>query len=467
MSLPADLPFVPLPQARAPRPVHLLKAADTRAIAEVTGDHAPFLAAGGFRAKDGAFALLPGPEGASAALLCVEEARLNDAAAFGALGANLPEGDWIAVPHGMDGSVHETALLGFAMGAYRYRVGERPPVTARMAVPDGVTAPEALARAVWLGRDLINTPANLLGPRDLAEAAAAELESRGADVRVVEGEALRGAYPCLASVGAGSDRAPAVVVARWTARDGAPRVSLVGKGVCFDTGGYDIKPSSGMRRMKKDMGGAALVLAAACAAIDLKLDVDLEIRLGCVENSVSGHAMRPGDVLATRSGRTVEVGNTDAEGRLVLCDLLTEAAESRPDWIIDAATLTGAARVALGPDLPALFSNNDALSDIILDSGRDTGDALWKLPLWHGYDAWLDSKVAEIGNISSRPMAGAITAALFLQRFVPEGQNWAHIDTYAWNDASAPGRPEGGETLALRALVKTIATLGRSSPPED
>ncbi|MFT8480941.1 MAG: hypothetical protein ABF704_14505 [Gluconobacter oxydans] len=218
-----------------------------------------------------------------------------------------------------------------------------------------------------------------------------------------------------------------------------------------------------MLRMKKDMGGAALMLAVMCAAIDLGLDVDLELRLGCVENSVSGHAMRPGDVLQTRSGKTVEIGNTDAEGRLVLCDLITEASESRPDAILDAATLTGAARVALGPDVPALFSNDDELASLILESGKSTADVMWRMPLWHGYDAWLDSKVADFGNVTSKPMAGAITAALYLQKFVPDGQKWAHIDTYAWNDGARPGRPEGGEVLGLRAILESLSRIHNNS----
>lgn len=259
-------------------------------------------------------------------------------------------------------------------------------------------------------------------------------------------------------MGAGSDRPAVVVIGR---RDGrskdAPRLSLVGKGVCFDTGGYDIKPGSSMAKMKKDMGGAALMLALACALLDAGTDIALEIRLGCVENSVSGHAMRPGDVLTTRRGLRVEVGNTDAEGRLVLADLLAEAAESQPDVLLDAATLTGAARVALGPDLPALFSNDEELADHILASGREAHDPLWQLPLWADYDGWMDSSIADCNNLSSRPMAGAITAALFLQRFVPEGQRWAHVDTYAWNDTARPGRPAGGEVLALRALFRAFS----------
>ena len=458
-----QLPFVTSADAPSARLVHLVACEDSAAISGLLGDHAAFLEGQGFSAKDGAFTLLPGEDGVGAAILCVASARVNDPAAFGTLGTALPDGDWTVVLHGLGEAALESALLGFCMGAYRFSLGEAKPLKTRMVVPDDAKRLVALSKSVWFGRDLINMPANLLGPRELADMAGAALVHRGATVSIVEGDDLRSAYPCLADVGEGSERKPAVVVARWKAREGAPRVSLVGKGVCFDTGGYDLKGAAGMLRMKKDMGGAALMLAVMCAAIDLGLDVDLELRLGCVENSVSGHAMRPGDVLRTRSGKTVEIGNTDAEGRLVLCDLITEASESRPDAILDAATLTGAARVALGPDVPALFSNDDELASLIIESGKATADVMWRMPLWHGYDAWLDSKVADFGNVTSKPMAGAITAALYLQKFVPNGQKWAHIDTYAWNDGARPGRPEGGEVLGLRAILETLSRIHNNS----
>ncbi|MEN3166493.1 leucyl aminopeptidase family protein [Gluconobacter sp. OJB] len=458
-----QLPFVTSAEAPAARLVHLVACEDSAAVSGLLGEHAVFLQAQGFSRKDGAFTLLPGEGGVGAAILCVGSARANDPEAFGVLGTTLPEGDWTAVLHGLEAGALESALLGFCMGAYRFGLGGIKPCATRMVVPDDAARLVAISKAVCFGRDLINMPANLLGPRELAEMAGKALVHRGASVSFVEGDDLRGAYPCLAEVGEGSERKPVVVVARWKAREGAPRVSLVGKGVCFDTGGYDLKGAAGMLRMKKDMGGAALMLAVTCAAIDLGLDVDLELRLGCVENSVSGHAMRPGDVLKTRSGKMVEIGNTDAEGRLVLCDLITEASENRPDVILDAATLTGAARVALGPDVPALFSNDDELASLILESGKATADVMWRMPLWHGYDAWLDSKVADFGNVTSKPMAGAITAALYLQKFVPDGQKWAHIDTYAWNDGGRPGRPEGGEVLGLRAILETLSRIHNNS----
>ncbi|GBR08238.1 leucyl aminopeptidase family protein [Asaia siamensis] len=407
--------------------------------------------------------LVPGVEGVAQAVFVIDAAK-RDAARFGALAAGLPAGDWklaiAAEALALCPEIAHDATLGFCMGAYRFALGRETVFPTRLALTEDVRAVMPMAQAIWLGRDLINQPANLLGPAELAQEAADVVSAQGAACEIISGESLVSAYPCLAAVGAGSDRPAQVVKAIWRgskAPHDAPLLSLVGKGVCFDTGGYDIKPASGMLRMKKDMGGAALMLALAHVIMAQDLPIRLELRLGCVENSISGHAMRPGDILTTRAGLTVEVGNTDAEGRLVLSDLLTEACEQKPDWLLDAATLTGAARVALGPDLPALFSNNPQLAQLLLNAGAVVGDAMWQLPLWHGYDAWLCRKNAHLGNVTDKPMAGAITAALFLQHFVEPTVKWAHIDTYAWNDSSIPGRPEGGETLALRALVE--ATL--------
>jgi leucyl aminopeptidase len=246
-----------------------------------------------------------------------------------------------------------------------------------------------------------------------------------------------------------------VVTFHWrgsAATDASPLLSLCGKGVCFDTGGYDLKPSAGMLRMKKDMGGAATVLGLARVIMQSDLPIRLAVRVGCVENSVSGTAMRPSDVIRTRSGLTVEVGNTDAEGRLVLCDLLHEASAENPSLLVDCATLTGAARVALGPDLPALFCNDDGIADALLRRGTLVHDPLWRLPLWSGYDDWLKSPIADVNNVSPKPLAGSIVAALYLQRFVAPGVRWLHLDLYAWNDQTRPGRPEGGEAMGIRAL---------------
>jgi leucyl aminopeptidase len=308
-------------------------------------------------------------------------------------------------------------------------------------------------------RDLVNTPANLLGPVELAEFTISLGRRYGAATELIADDALEAGYPTVAAVGRGSARPPRVAVLHWTgstAHADAPLVSLCGKGVCFDTGGYDLKPSSGMLRMKKDMGGAATVLGLARMIMEADLPIRLAVRVGCVENSVSGTAMRPLDVIRTRKGITVEIGNTDAEGRLVLCDLLADACEESPGLVVDCATLTGAARVALGPDLPAMFCNDDGWADTLLHSGQAEHDPLWRLPLWAGYDGWLDSAVADCNNVSSKPHAGAIIAALFLQRFVTPGVAWAHFDLYAWNDQSAPGRPEGGEAYAMRAMFAGI-----------
>ncbi|POS63132.1 leucyl aminopeptidase family protein [Parasaccharibacter apium] len=464
----SDAPFLPLctsGDGGVALPLHLVKAGDEATLAHLLGEHEAFLRQQGFEGRAGQFTFLPGGSGVAGAVFCVEEGR--GPMPYGALPAHLKEGYWQPQPEGQEDAAHDAMLeelvLGFCLGAYDYSLkhegGKDQKTGPKLCIPASLgREARILARAAWLGRDLINMPANLMGPAELATAARRMLEERKVAVELVEGEALEKAYPCLAAVGAGSDRPAVVVIGR---RDGrskdAPRLSLVGKGVCFDTGGYDIKPGSSMAKMKKDMGGAALMLALACALLDAGTDIALEIRLGCVENSVSGHAMRPGDVLTTRRGLRVEVGNTDAEGRLVLADLLAEAAESQPDVLLDAATLTGAARVALGPDLPALFSNDEELADHILTSGREAHDPLWQLPLWADYDGWMDSSIADCNNLSSRPMAGAITAALFLQRFVPEGQRWAHVDTYAWNDTARPGRPAGGEVLALRALFRAFS----------
>ncbi len=384
--------------------------------------------------------------------------------AFGALATALPARAWRLAPGDYD---PDAAVLGFCLGAYAYdqfRAPVRP--LARLTLPAGSDARTAfLAETIWFARDLVNAPANVLGPAELAAAMRHVAEAADADFTLVEGATLAEAYPAVHAVGAGAARPPAVGVLRWHgsgALPGAPLLSLCGKGVVFDTGGLDLKPSSAMLRMKKDMGGAALMLGLARCLMQQDLPIRLELRLGCVENAISGSAMRPGDVLRTRAGRTIEIGNTDAEGRLVLCDLLTEACEESPTLLLDCATLTGAARVALGPDLPALFSNDDAVASALLEAGQSVADPLWRLPLWPGYDEWLKSPIADLNNVSSKPHAGAITAALFLQRFVTPGTRWAHIDAYAWNEQTRPGRPEGGEAMGLRALLAAIPRLMRS-----
>ncbi|HET9146945.1 MAG TPA: leucyl aminopeptidase family protein [Acetobacteraceae bacterium] len=447
------------PEGVATLPLHAVRPAALGGfLASLPREAAAFLGAQHFAAAAQSLILLPGPEGLAGAVLGLGEDR--SPFAFGSLPFRLPAGtDWYLMPGDYDG---EAAELGFLLGAYQYdRLKPRRRAPARLR-PSGRHPEAALtAEAIRLARDLINTPANLLGPAELADAAL-DLASRfGAHASRVTGEALAEGFPALAAVGAGSARAPQMVRFSWGDDPSAPLISLCGKGVCFDTGGYDLKPSAGMLRMKKDMGGAAIALGLAQLIMASRLPVRLDLRIGCVENSVSGQAMRPLDVLRTRAGLTVEVGNTDAEGRLVLADLLAEAAEAKPDWLIDFATLTGAARVALGPDIPALFGNDDDLAAALAASGTRMHDPLWRLPLWQDYAGWLDTPVADINNVGQKPFAGAIIAALFLNRFVPAGTRWAHIDTYAWNDRDRPGRPEGGEAQSLRAVFDAVRGMSR------
>jgi leucyl aminopeptidase len=351
--------------------------------------------------------------------------------------------------------------LGWLLGSYRFTAHRstnvKPPTANALVVPVAADAryAQAAAHAMARARDLINTPANELGPEELA-AAAIELchEYRGESV-LVRGEQLAREYPLIAAVGAGSARPPLLVDCRWERR-GAPRVTLVGKGVCFDSGGLDLKPSSAMLLMKKDMGGAACVLGLARLLLQLETPIELRVLIPAVENSVSGSAYRPGDVLRSRRGLSVEIGNTDAEGRLVLADALTEADAGAPDLLIDMATLTGAARTALGPDLPALFSSDERLARELTDLGREHADPVWPLPLWSGYEEELNSRVADLNNVSASPFAGAIVAALFLRRFVGSTARWLHLDLYAWNPKERPGRPLGAEAQCVRALYQLI-----------
>ncbi len=413
-----------------------------------------FVRDGGFTARAGDVALLPGPDGLAGAVvgLGTEDGPWP----YGGLARALPSGStWRLVPGAGD---PVQATLGWALGAYRprrHKAGGSDPAMLELA--PGTESAVAMAEAICAARDLINAPAADLGPVELGGAVAALAARHDAACDIIEGTALAEGFPAIAAVGAGSPRPPRVAALRWTGAADGPLIVLCGKGVCFDTGGLDLKPPSSMLRMKKDMGGAAIVMAVAETVMRAALPVRLLLLVGAVENAISGTAMRPMDVLATRKGLKVEVGNTDAEGRLVLCDLLAYAAEQSPALVIDCATLTGAARVALGPDLPALFCDDEALAERILAAGTATGDPLWRLPMHHGYDSWLDSSFADLSNVGQLPMAGAIVAALFLRRFVPAGTAWAHIDVYAWNDATRPGRPKGGEAQCVRALHAMIA----------
>ena len=409
-----------------------------------------WLDAQAFQPVPGAIALLPGEAGIAGAVCGIGDAL--DPCSYAHAPLALPPGAW--TPAAEPAAEALAALqLGWGLGSYRfdrYKAAPRVPARLRLAQLDAeaLDVLQATARV----RDWVNTPTQDMGPEQL-EAAARELAAaHGAQVEVVAGDALlERNFPAIHAVGRASHRAPRLIELRWGGDDaGRPHVVVVGKGVCFDTGGLDIKPADGMRNMKKDMGGAAHALALAGLVMARRLPVRLSLLVPAVENAIGPDAYRPGEVIATRAGVSVEIDNTDAEGRVVLCDALAYAGEGKPALIVDFATLTGAARIALGPDLPALFANDDALAAQWLAAGERTRDPVWRMPLWRPYLRYLTSHVADLANAGSR-MAGAVTAALYLERFVPAGIPWAHLDTYAWNDASRPGHPAGGEALGLRS----------------
>lgn len=353
----------------------------------------------------------------------------------------------------------DEAALGWLLSAYRFdRYKKTRPQAAMLAAPEGVDAEriEAIAAAAYLARDLINTPTNDMGPDALEAAAQTIADEHQAQITATRGDdLLTDNFPLIHAVGRAAPEAPRLIDMQWGDKD-APMVTLVGKGVCFDTGGLDLKPAAGMRWMKKDMGGAANVLALADMIMTRGLRVRLRVLIPAVENSVASSAFRPGDVLTARNGLTVEIGNTDAEGRLVLADALTLASEEAPDLILDMATLTGAARVALGPDLPPYFTDDEALSAELADAATRARDPLWRLPLWSAYDEDLNSSIADLDNAPPGGFAGAITAALFLRRFVGAGIPWAHFDIFGWTPASKPARPKGGECMAARACFDML-----------
>jgi leucyl aminopeptidase len=352
------------------------------------------------------------------------------------------------------------ALLGLALGGYafsRYRKHQGRDVA--FAVPEGVDGEPVRRRAeaIFLVRDLINTPASDMGPEALERAAHDLAAAHGAEVAVIAGdELLAQNFPMIHAVGRAAAQAPRLIDLTW-GRPDAPKLALVGKGVCFDTGGLDIKPASGMLLMKKDMGGAANVLGLAALVMGGRLDVRLRVLIPAVENAISGNAFRPGDVLRSRKGPTVEIGNTDAEGRLVLADALALADEEEPDLLIDMATLTGAARVALGPDLPPFFTDDEALAAALVAASAAVADPLWRMPLWSPYDKKLASKVADLNNVTTDGFAGAVTAALFLRRFVDRARSWAHLDVFGWCPVEKPHCPVGGEAQGIRAIETVLA----------
>ncbi|QDW41076.1 leucyl aminopeptidase family protein [Bradyrhizobium sp. KBS0727] len=419
-----------------------------------------FAAANDFTAKPGKCLILPAPDGQIAQVVFgLEDEGSNSRDLFrpGALPGLLPSGVYrfANAPHDV-----RLATLAFALGSYRfgrYRKAEKPGV--RLVPPDGVDVADIvrMAEAASLARDLINTPSNDMGPEQLAQAAEVLAKRFGASFACIVGDQLLAQnFPLIHAVGMASTRAPRLIDMRW-GDPAHPRVTLVGKGVCFDTGGLDLKPSSGMLIMKKDMGGAANVLALAQMVMDAKLKVRLRVLIPAVENAVAGNAFRPLDIFSSRKGPTVEIGNTDAEGRLVLADALALADEEKPDLLVDLGTLTGAARVALGPDLPPFYTNDETLAGDVAVHAKRENDPLWRLPLWPAYDSWLDSKVADINNAPSGGFAGSITCALFLQRFVTDAKSWLHVDIYGWTPSAKPARPEGGECQAARAIYKLLS----------
>jgi leucyl aminopeptidase len=427
---------------------------------ELPAEAQKFALANGFAAKPGKCLTLPAPDGGIAQVLFGledEASPSRDLFRPGALPGLLPSGVYrfANAPHDA-----RLAALAFALGSYRfgrYRKADNGDV--RLVPPDGIDIAETvrMADAASLARDLINTPSNDMGPEELAEAAQALATRYGASFNcIVGGELVHQNFPLIHAVGMASTRAPRLIDFGW-GDTSHPRVTLVGKGVCFDTGGLDLKPSSGMLIMKKDMGGAANVLALAQMVMDAGLKVRLRVLIPAVENAVAGNAFRPLDIFKSRKGLNVEIGNTDAEGRLVLADALALADEDKPELLVDLGTLTGAARVALGPDLPPFYTNDETLAADIARCAKGENDPLWRMPLWPPYDSWLDSKVADINNAPGGTFAGSITCALFLQRFVEQAKSWLHVDIYGWTPSAKPARPEGGECQAARAIYKLLS----------
>jgi leucyl aminopeptidase len=431
-------------------------------LAEALERERNWLTATGFSAEPGKLALVPADNGRLTRVVVGVGEGSDPGAGMWAL-AGLPD----ALPEGSyrletapDGADPTRLALGWALATYAFtRYRAKKAAATALVWPDGADRGrvERLARGVFLARDLANTPAGDLGPAELAAEAVQVAKAGGARHRVTVGdELLAENYPTIHAVGRAAAQPPRLVDIVW-GEAAAPRVTLVGKGVCFDTGGLDLKTASGMRLMKKDMAGAAIVLGLAQAIMDANLPVRLRVLLPLVENAVAGNAMHPMDIVRTRKGLTVEIGNTDAEGRLILCDALAEATTEKPALLVDIATLTGAARVALGPELAALFCNNEGLAQGLLAAAQTAEDPMWRMPLWRPYRKMIDSKIADLNNVSESPHAGAVTAALYLQEFVEPDIPWAHLDVMAWNPQSRPGRPEGAEATALRALYTHIA----------
>ena len=452
--------------ADAAVPVHVVSASRWPELRErLPAEQRGFAQAQGFAGRASEHCFLPGSDGRLGAVLLgiADAGRSRDAFAPARLAAQLPEG-----AYALQGEIDDPALatLGWLLQGYRFDRYRKPaPAKARLVLPRGVDGAEIslIAESAMLARDLVNTPANDMGPDEIEAAIRVLAAECGATVESIAGEELLDRnFPMIHAVGRASPRVPRLIDLVWGSPS-HPRVTLVGKGVAFDTGGLDIKPAAAMLLMKKDMGGAAAAIAAARMIMLAKLPVRLRLLVPAVENAIAGEAFRPGDILPSRKGLTVEIGNTDAEGRLILADALALADEEAPELLIDYATLTGAARTALGPELPPFYTHDEGLAAEIARIGLAVNDPVWRLPLWAPYDRMLDSKIADVNHVSSGGMAGSVTAALFLNRFVERTPSYAHFDIYAWTPAAKPGRPEGGECQAARltyALAKQLYPAG-------
>jgi leucyl aminopeptidase len=418
-----------------------------------------FADASGFEPKAGRHLLLPSADGELASVLFALENSddpLQDTFRPGSLATLLPAGVYrfANAPHDS-----RLAAIAFALAGYRFtRYRKSDGKIVQLELPDGVDGNDVsrIVEGVALARDLINTPANDMGPAELEHAACALAREHGASIRTIVGDdLLKQNFPLIHAVGRAADRPPRLIDITW-GETAHPKVTLIGKGVCFDTGGLNIKPDSGMLNMKKDMGGAATMLALGHMLMSRGIKLRLRILIPAVENSIAGSAFRPRDIYRARNGTTVEIGNTDAEGRLILADAMVLAGEDKPELIADMATLTGAARVALGPEVVPFYTDDESLASELAACAKSENDPLWRLPLWRPYEQMLESKLADTNNVSQGGFAGSITAALFLRRFTTEAKAWLHCDIFAWNQATRPGRPEGGECQAARALYALL-----------
>ena len=452
--------FAPSPTGAIP--LHIVEKSALEAWSAGQGDVTRrWITSMGFDASLGSMLSFPDLDGRISAVLVGwgdEAARSRGHFHIAQIVPNLPGGTY-RIASGLKKKERDEAALGWLLGQYhfdRYRKGTAP--KARLTVPDGVDSDqiEAIAAGEYFTRDLINTPASDMGPEEL-EAAFRNLATRfDAGVEIIKGEnLLLRKFPMIHAVGRAAEKPPRLMDLRWGPIDG-PKVTLVGKGVCFDTGGLDVKPASSMGLMKKDMGGAATVMGLAQMIMELRLPIRLRVLVPCVENAIAGNAFRPQDILISRKGLTVEINNTDAEGRLILADALAYADEEKPELLFCLATLTGAARTALGADLPAMFSDDVGLATAVSDAGNQVGDPVWRMPFWNGYESLIEPGIADLDNAPSGGMAGAITAALFLRRFVTNPMGFAHFDIYGWTPSAKPARPKGGVGQAARALLQVL-----------